>query len=542
MLSILAFLALQATTTEDLNEDACTSILVSAGASTDGSVFITYSADAPFMPKLLLHPGGEHAVEETTTIEGWEDDQVDGEIPQAPRTASVVGLMNEHQLALGETTTGGRKELRDPEGRLDYDALMWLTLQRATTAREAIDVIHELVHTYGYRSSGETISIADPQEAWMMEIIGKGPDRPGAVWVAARIPDGSISAHANHSRITTFPLDDPESWRYSPDVIDFAVEQGFYDPSSGTPFSYRDAYHPDLSLRTKRVCAARVWSVYRRVAPSQSFSPAFHRGDPAAEDYPLFIQPEEKLSYADVMGLMRDHYEGTQFDMTQGIDAGPFQSPVRFRGLTFEVDGQANCWERPISTQQAGFVMVAQCRSWLPDPVGGVYWFTPDDCYTSCFLPLYCGIQGLPPSYTTGDYSKFQWDSAWWVFNMVSNQTYDRWSRILPDVLAAQSESEGNFQKAIAELDAVAAERFAADPQGARELLTQFSVSAGEELFTRWQELATYLLTKHVDGYVRDDQGRPQGVGYPEEWLRRVVEERPGRFSLDEAGTIPYWR
>ena len=449
------------------------------------------------------------------------------------QTYTVVGLMNEHQLALGETTTGGRRELRDPEGLLDYDALMLLTLQRAKNAREAIDTIHALVHEHGYRSSGETISIADPKEAWMMEIIGKGPGNKGAVWVAARIPDGAISAHANMSRITTVPLDRPEEWKYSPDVVDFAVARGFYDPGSGEPFSWRDAYHPDLSVMSKRVCATRVWSILRRAAPSQEFPDDWHRGAPDAEDYPLFVEPDQPLSVQDVMGLMRDHYEGTPYDMTQGVDAGPFGSPIRFRGLTFEVDGEAYCWERPISTQQAGFVMLAQCRSWLPDPVGGVYWFTPDDSYTSCYLPLYCGIRALPEPYLRGDYEQFQWDSAFWLFNMVSNLTYDRWNRVLPDVLAVQSESESGFLAAMQTVDRLASELAATDPEQARDLLTQFSISAGERLHQTWSELATHLLTKHVDGYVRDAQDRPRGVSYSEEWLRRVVTERPHQFSLD---------
>ena len=539
-----ALLTLLAQETHDFEplEDACTSILVSAGASADGSVMITYSADAPFLPRLLHVPGGVHDAGATVDVSGWEDKDVRGPIPQARRTYSVVGLMNEHQLALGETTTGGRRELRDGEGLLDYDALMLLTLQRAENAREAIEAIDALVHEHGYRSGGETISIADPDEAWMMEIIGKGPGRRGAVWVAARIPDGYLSAHANTSRITTFPLDDPDNWRYSPDVIDLAVEKGYWDPASGEPFSYRDAYHPDLSVRTKRVCATRVWSVYRRAAPGQEFSSAFHRGVPEAKDYPLFLQPDQKLTLEDVMGLMRDHYEGTEFDMTKGVDAGPFASPIRFRGLTFELDDVGYCWERPISTQQAGFVMVAQCRGWLPDPVGGVYWFTPDDCYTSCFLPLYCGINDLPEPYVTGDYSHFSWDSAWWLFNMVSNLTYDRWSRILPDVQVAQKESEANFQRAVATVDRLAAAMYAEDPDAARELLTHFSVSAGERLFESWRDLATFILTKHVDGYVRDENDRPRGVSYPEEWLRHVVEQRPGRFELPQAGSIPHWR
>ena len=295
--------------------------------------------------------------------------------------------MNEHQLSLGETTTGGRRELRDPKGMLDYDALMLLTLQRARTAREAIKIVDELAREYGYRSSGETFSIADPNEAWIMELIGKGPDQKGIVWVAARVPDGMITAHANMSRITTFPLDDPENWLYSPDVISFAIEKKFYSTDSHKPFSFRDAYHPGIGPSQQRACAGRVWSIYRRSAPSQNFSDAYFRGKEGAEDYPLFIKPDAQLGVSDVMALMRDHYEGTPYDMTKGLDAGPFGTPYRYRELAFKVDGKSYMWERPISTQQAGFVVVSQSRKDMPDDVGGVTWFTPDDASTSCFTP-----------------------------------------------------------------------------------------------------------------------------------------------------------
>jgi dipeptidase len=517
----------------DPNEDACTSILVSAGASTDGSVMITYSADAPFLPRLLHVPGGTHPAGATVDVWGWESDDVRGQIPEAPVTYSVVGLMNEHQLALGETTTGGRRELRNPAGLLDYDALMLLTLQRARSAREAIETIDRLVTEHGYGSSGETISIADETEAWMMEIIGKGPGVPGAVWVAARIPDGCISAHANMSRIREFPLDDPDNWLYAPDVVDFAVERGYWDPDGGAPFRFRDAYHPDASVATLRACATRVWSVYRRAAPGTDFPVDYHRGVAGAEDYPLFVRPDAKLSAHDVMQLMRDHYEGTPYDMTQGLAAGPFGSPMRFRGLGFELDGRRYSWERPISTQQAGFVMLAQCRAWLPDPVGGVYWFTPDDPYTSCFTPFYCGIEALPVAYTTGDHDRCSLDSAWWVFNVVSNLTYDRWSRVLPDVQAVQRESERAFFEMLPLVDRTAAALAERDPELMRRYLTEYSVRSAERLFDSWRELAMFVMTKHNDGYVNDIVRRPRGVGYPEDWLRRVLAEVGAELAVD---------
>jgi dipeptidase len=511
---------------------ACTSIVVSRGASNDGSVMITYSADAPFMPRLLRIPGGDHPPGTLVDVRGWENDQVRGQVRQAAHTYGIVGLMNEHQLSLGETTTGGRRELVDRKGQLDYDGLMLLTLQRAKTAREAIKVIDALTREYGYGSSGETFSIADKDEAWIMELIGKGPGHKGAVWVAARVPDGCITAHANLSRITTFPLNDPDNWLYAADLISFAVEKGFYKTESGKPFRYRDAYHPTLGAAQKRACAGRVWSIYRRAAPSRNFSDAYFRGADGAEDYPHFIKPDKPLSVHDVMELMRDHFEGTPYDMTKGVDAGPFGSPYRFRELPWSLDGKNYMWERAISTQQAGFVVVTQSRKKLPDPIGGVTWFTPDDAYASCFTPFYCGIGALPESYVKGDYKTFSWDSAWWIFNLVSNLTYDRWSRVLPDVQGAQRERETALLKMQPVIEEAAAKLAASDESLMRSFLTNYSVSTGDAVFRRWQGLAESILARHVDGYVKDTNGRSRGVGYSREWLRRVVAERPDQFKL----------
>lgn len=507
--------------------DACTNILVSRGASKDGSVMITYSGDAPYMPKLLYVPSRTFEDGDMMKVIAWEDDEIVGRIRAARQTYAVVGLINEYQVSIAETTTGGRRELRNPKGMLDYDGLMMLALQHSKTAREAIEKMSSFAAEYGYSSGGESFSVADKNEVWLMEVIGKGPGVNGMVWVAARVPDGYITAHANNSRIREFPMDDPENWMYSPDVVDFAVEKGFYDPASGKAFSWRDAYHPNISVVSKRVCAARVWSVYRRSAPSQNFSPDYHRGVEGTEDYPLFIKPDEKLSVKDVMFLMRDHYEGTEFDMTKGIDAGPFGSPYRFRNLTWKVGDNTYCWERPISSQQAGFVMVSQLRNWLPDPVGGIYWYSPDDAYTSVFTPLYCGMTEIPKYYDRGDHNRFSWDSAWWVFNFVSNYAYDRWSRVFPDVAKARDEHEEMFFQLMPAIDEHAATLFETSPAMAKKFLTDYSCNTAEELIEDWKELSIFLLTKNNDGYVNEMDGEePKGIGYPLDWLQRVVGDK----------------
>ena len=402
-------------------QDDCSSFLVTKGASKDGSIMITYTCDGEFLPLLEYVPAQDHKPDEYIEIKG-RDGKLRGKVKQVPYTYAVVGLMNEHQLAIGETTFGGRRELRNPDGLLHYFFMMRLALQRAKTAREAIKVMTELVGEYGYASSGESFSIADTNEAWIMEMIGPGPGGKGAHWVALRIPDGYISAHANMSRIGEFPLNDPENCMYSKNVISFAEEKGYYYKKSGKPFSFRYAYDPP-SPSNLRTCAARVWSMFRRSAPSQNFSPDFQRGVKGTKPYPLWIKPDKKLSLQDVMAIMRDHYEGTKFDMTKGLDAGPFRSPNRWRNLTWEVDGVKYSWERPISTQQTAFSFISQSRSWLPNAIGGVYWYGWDDTYTTCYVPLYCCINDLPKSFTVGDLQKFSWDSAWWVFNFVSNLT-----------------------------------------------------------------------------------------------------------------------
>ncbi len=502
----------------------CTNILVTRGASSDGSVFVSFAVDGAGVGNLYLtkgQPKGDPDAKDPVVAE-WTGP-----------TYNVLGWMNEHQVAIGETTTGGLPQLNNTEVGLEYPRLMQLALARCKTAPEAIDEIARLVDKFGYAGGGETLSIGDKNEVWMMEIVGKGPDRKGGIWVAARVPDGYMTVHANLSRITTFPLDDPANWRYSPDVIDFAVEKGLYDPKAGKPFSFRDVYHANINHFSRKVCAGRVWSAYRRAAPSQTFAVSYFRDAEATEDLPLFIKPDKKLSAHDVMQLYRDHFEGTPYDMTKGIAAGPFGSPYRWRGLTWKVDDKDYCWERPLSSQQAAYVWLAEMRNWLPDPIGGVYWFTPDDCFTSCFAPFYCGITRLPECYEKGSLDEFSWDSAWWVQNLVSNYTYMRYSRIIPDVQKVQKEEEAKFFKMQPLIEETALKLAESDDELMREFLTNYSVSSSEALFHRWQKLAKEIIVKHNDGWVKEPGKIPEGIGYPEEWLRRVVEERPKQYVVE---------
>ncbi len=517
---------------------ACTNVLVSKGASTDGAVLITYTADsAGFYATLELYSAADHAPGTMIDIPGK------GSIPQVPHTYQVLGssgqgIMNEFQLAMAETTFGGRGELHNEDGTIMYPLLMTLGLQRTKTAREAILVMAQLVEEHGYGDEGESISIADKNEAWVLEIIGMGKDRKGAVWVAQRVPDGEISCHANQARIGTFPLDDPANCLYSANVIDFAVEKGYYDPASGKPFHFADAYAP-ADAKSKRVCEARVWSVYRRAAPSLNLSVDYHRGVAGAESYPWSIRPDRKLSTADVMALMRDHFEGTEFDMTQGIDAGEYGMPRRWRPLYWKLDENDEreySWERPISTQQTAFSFVTQSRGGLPDPVGGVVWYGVDDSYLTCYFPLYCTIDELPRSFVTGSIERFSQDSAWWVFNLVSNYANLKYSHMMPEIRAVQQEMESTFFALQPAVERAAAELHSTAPDAMRAYLTDYSVMQAEKVAKRWQELAVHLITKYNDGYVRDDEGKYPNVGYPRAWLERVLKERPTQFLLPNEG------
>jgi dipeptidase len=510
--------------------NSCTSLLVTRAASQDNAVMITYTCDGEFHPRLRYSPPADYAPGDSLAITDWGG-SVRGWVHQVPHTYGVIGEMNEHQVAIGETTFDGRLELADSTGLLEYWDLMHLALQRSRTAREAISVMTELVARYGYRSTGESFSIADPTEAWIMEMIGRGPGGAGAEWVAVRVPDGCIACHANKARIGEFPLDDPQDCLYSAGVIAFATARGYYDPNAGKPFRFCDAYCPPLP-KDYRYADTRVWSIFRRAAPSQEFSTDYHRAIPGAQPYPLWIKPDKRLSLQDVFALMRDHYEGTPFDMTQGVDSGPFGSPDRCRPMTWTVDSVDYGWERCISTPQTAYSFVSQSRAGLPDAVGGVFWYGLDNTYTSCYVPLYCGINAVPPSYAVGTLSKFSWESAWWVFNFVANFANLKYSYMLPEIQAVQAELEGNCIALQPVIENTAIELGKRDSALMIRYLTDYSLSHAETVVARWKALGEHLITRYNDGYVKNEKGRPEERGYPEGWLRQVLDVRPDRFRL----------
>ena len=509
-LGALILLALLAART--VPSEACTNILVGKAASADGSVFCTYNCDTfGETGWLTFSPAGAHAPGEKIPIRSfWHPGDIRGYVDQVPYTYKVVGYMNERQLTILETTFGGRKELVDPEGILDYDNVMQLALQRCTTAREAIVEMGRLMDAYGYCSSGETFSVCDPSEAWIMEVVGKGPGRTGAVWVAVRIPDDCISAHANQSRIRTFPqarkLDKkkgiyevPGECMYSADVIAFAREMGFYEgPDAG--FSFREAYCP-YDFVGMRLCEPRVWSIFRHhtdPAYMDSFMPYLNGQFDVCDELPLWIKPDKPVTLQDVMADMRDHYEGTPLDMTVDVSAGPWSSPYRPRAKGFTSDGKQYFRERPISTQQAGFSVVAQMRSWLPDEVGGVYWFNCDEPSTMAYVPVYCCLRSVPDAFQAR-YNRngvFDERGAFWMCNWVANMVYPRWSALSGDMIAAREELENAFQSEQPEIEKAVQ---ALAPEDRMAFLEGKTFAWTEQMMARWKALAHHLIVKYND-------------------------------------------
>ncbi len=515
----------------------CTNFLVTAGASTDGSTFISYSADShELYGELQLIPPGIFPDGSFYEVIEIDNKKYLGRIPQIKQTFGIVGLMNEYQVSIGETTFGGRKECKETEGILDYGNLMILALQRAKTAREAIEVMGKLIDEYGYASEGETFSIADPKEVWVIDLIGKGKGEKGAVWVALKVPDGYVCAHANQARIRQFPLNDPKNCIYSKDVISFAREKGWFS-GKDEEFSFVDVYSPP-DFGALRFCEARVYAFFRRVAPSQNMDQYldYVKGNKKAKPLPLWIKPDKKISVQDMFSLMRDHFEGTELDMTRDIGAGPFHLPYRWRPLTWKVDEKEYFNERATSTQQTGYSFIAQMRSWLPNPIGGILWFGVDDTFSTVYLPFYAGTKEIPKPYRVGtcNFESFCWDSAFWIFNFVSNWAYSRYEDMIKDIQIVQRELEGKFLSNQKSIEEAALKLYNQSPELAKDYLTNYIMKEGEEVFLRWKKLGEFLIWKYLDGNVRDPQKKVTHPPYPEDWYRRIIKETGDKFLVVE--------
>ena len=547
---------------------ACTNFLVTKGASKDGSTMVTYSADSHVLyGELYYWPAMKYKPGTMVDVYEWDSGKFRGTIEQAPVTFSVVGNINQYQLAIGETTYGGRRELHNPDGIIDYGSLIYMTLQRAKNAREAIHTIITLTEKYGYCSSGESFSISDPNEVWIMELIGKGPGKKGMAFVARMIPDGYISGHANQARVTTFPLANGTTsitsaeinkifnpaveTIYAVDVADVARGFGWYN-GSDADFSFSDVYAP-VDFSAARFCEARVWSGFNKVNNTMGEYLNYAMGYNLTNRMPLWIKPDNKLSLDDVIGLMRDYYQDTPMDMTKDLGAGPYGNTVRWRPMSWMVDGHMYLHERAISTQQTGFSFVTQSRSWLPDPVGGIIWFGVDDTYYTVYTPMYCGITSVPHSFAVGngDMMTYSDNAAFWVFNEVTNFIYTRASEMIPDMQAKQKELEDKYISETANIDAKAAELFKSTAKGSAakgtDLITRYSVNAGDNTTREWRELYKHLFTKYMDGNIKTKRAVPEGYkyiapnmkqpGYPQEWLMRIVLDNGKTLKMpDGAG------
>ena len=523
---------------------ACTNFLIGKKASIDGSTIISYSADSYWLyGSLYFYPRADYRNGTKLKIYDWDSGEYRGEIDQIPHTYQVVGNMNEHQLAIAETTFGGRPELENKEGIIDYGSLIYIALQRAKTAREAIKVMTDLVEKYGYGSSGESFSIADPNEVWVMELIGKGEGRKGAVWVAIRIPDDCVSAHANQARITKIPFKDKDNCIYSKDVVTFARSKGYFN-GKDEDFSFSDTYNP-LDFSGLRACESRVWSFFRQVNPAMDKFYSYINGE-TRERMPLYIKPTQQVSVDDVKKYMRDHYEGTPLDMTTGAGSGDCGTPFRASPLTFKVDGVEYFHERPVATQQTGFTFVAQMRGWLPDPIGGILWFGVDDASMCMYVPMYCSINTVPLCFDSEESNifEFSWNSAFWVNNWVASMVYNRYSEMMPELKALQKKWDDSFKYSVMSTDALAKDIYATNPEDVSEFLTQYSVNQAQRVLEDWKKLGTYFMVKYLDGVTKgqDENGNflqnsrhvPQKVirpGYTEEYSRKVfVQPDPERF------------
>ena len=524
---------------------ACTNLIVGKNASTDGSTIVSYSADSyGLFGELYHYPAATYKKGTMLDVYEWDTGKYLGKIEQARQTYNVIGNMNEYQVTIGETTFGGRPELADSTGIIDYGSLIYIGLQRSRTAREAIRIMTDLVQEYGYYSEGESFTIADPNEIWIMEMIGKGPGIRGAVWVAVRVPDDCISAHANQARIQQFDMNDKENCLYSPDVISFAREKGYFN-GVNKDFSFAQAYAP-LDFGARRYCEARVWSYFNMFTDQGEAYLPYIQGE-TDEPMPLFVKPNRKISVQDVQNAMRDHYEGTPLDISNDFGAGPYKIPYRLSPLSFKVGDQEYFNERPISTQQTGFVFVAQMRASMPDPVGGVLWFGTDDANMTVFTPVYCCTDKVPVCYSRvggADYITFSWDSSFWIFNWVSNMVYPRYDLMIGDIRAAQQELESTFHEAQAGIENMATRIYQKDPAGAKAFLTNYTNMTAQSTFDTWKRLGEFIIVKYADGVIRkmkdgkferNSIGQPAGVvrpGYPKEFLEEYVKQTGERYKV----------
>ena len=530
--------------------EACSNFIVGKKASVDGSVMCSYSADDYGMFQYLCHyPAAKHAKGEMRKIFDWDSNKYYGEIPEAAETYNVVGNINEWQVTIGETTYGGREEMVDSTGIMDYGSLIYVALQRSKTAREAIKVMTTLANTYGYNSGGETFTICDPNEAWIMEMMGKGAGSKGAVWVALRIPDDAICAHANQSRIGKFNMKDKKNVMYAKDVVSFARSKGWFK-GKDADFSWKMAYaKPDFSGR--RFCDARAWAMLNHFYDMSPYLDWALGKNPDAQDMPLWVVPNKKVSVKDVENVMRDHYEGTPLSVADGSDIGGgiWEMPYRPTPLMYKVDGKQYFNERPVSTQQSGFVFVSQMRSWLPREIGGVFWFANDDANMAAFTPVYCSMTERPECYNTpgADALHFSKKNAYWVCNMTSNMVYPRYSLMFPTLKEVRDSLDNSYFAAQTGVEKKAQELYAQNPQAAVKYLNDYSVEKAQQMLARWNQLFEFMVVKYNDMIIKptDKNGTfkktPYGLGatpvrpgYPEKFAKQLVKQSGDKFLVPE--------
>ena len=530
--------------------EACSNFIVGKKASVDGSVMCSYSADDYGMFQYLCHyPAAKHAKGEMRKIFDWDSNKYHGEIPEAAETYNVIGNINEWQVTIGETTYGGREEMVDSTGIMDYGSLIYVALQRCKTAREAIKVMTTLANTYGYNSGGETFTICDPNEAWIMEMMGKGAGSKGAVWVALRIPDDAICAHANQSRIGKFNMKDKKNVMYAKDVVSFARSKGWFK-GKDADFSWKMAYaKPDFSGR--RFCDARAWAMLNHFYDMSPYLDWALGKNPDAQDMPLWVVPNKKVSVKDVENVMRDHYEGTPLSVADGSDIGGgiWEMPYRPTPLMYKVDGKQYFNERPVSTQQTGFVFVSQMRSWLPREIGGVFWFANDDANMAAFTPVYCSMTERPECYNTPgvDAVHFSKKNAYWVCNMTSNMVYPRYSLMFPTLKEVRDSLDNSYFAAQAGVEKKAQELYAQNPQAAVKYLNDYSVEKAQQMLGRWNQLFEFMVVKYNDMIIKptDKNGTfkktPYGLGatpvrpgYPEKFAKQLVKQSGDKFLVPE--------